>query len=235
VTIALTGDRLLGRAFLVSLVLHLMVFALIPPLVASQGPGVETLSFVRIIQITAPQPTPHPARLVAATAPVAAPVTHASAQKPATHKHSAHPAVAEPASPLPRATIVAAAVRPGDAAQTVSASAPPVVAPTASAQPPSSESPPNHEQAVGGVMPLGVDEPSPVLESSAREALGALGVHVTLTVDVDAHGHVLSVAFAPPIDPAIEEKIRTMLASASWDPAVCGAGIACEGSAVIKL
>jgi hypothetical protein len=94
--------------------------------------------------------------------------------------------------------------------------------------------PPAH-QSVGGMMPLGANEPVPVLDPSVQKSLAALGVHVTLTVTVDVNGRTKDVIFTPPVDPQIEEKIRAMLASASWDPAVCGAGLACEAAATIKL
>jgi hypothetical protein len=32
-----------------------------------------------------------------------------------------------------------------------------------------------------------------------------------------------------------KSRIQSLLADASWDPAVCGGGIACEGTATIRL
>jgi hypothetical protein len=83
-------------------------------------------------------------------------------------------------------------------------------------------------------MPLGVSD-TPVLDPSVRKALLALGVHVRLTITVDSAGRTKNVAFQPPLDASVEEQIRTLLASASWDPAVCGGGMTCEGQATITL
>jgi hypothetical protein len=43
------------------------------------------------------------------------------------------------------------------------------------------------------------------------------------------------VVFQPSLDPQTENRIRSLLADASWDPAVCGGGVACEAQATIKL
>jgi len=88
---------------------------------------------------------------------------------------------------------------------------------------------------VGGYMPFGATQPDPVLDPGVLKALNALKVHTTLTVTVDEDGHTKSIAFDPPVDSKIEAQIRTMLADASWDPAVCGGGVACEGRTTIKL
>jgi hypothetical protein len=68
-----------------------------------------------------------------------------------------------------------------------------------------------------------------------RKQLDALGTHVTVLVMVGEDGRTESVYFDPPIDPQLENRIRTLLADATWDPAVCGGGVACEGRATIKL
>ena len=57
----------------------------------------------------------------------------------------------------------------------------------------------------------------------------------SLTITVDSAGHTKNVAFQPPLEASIEEQIRSLLASASWDPAVCGGGMTCEGQATITL
>jgi hypothetical protein len=62
-----------------------------------------------------------------------------------------------------------------------------------------------------------------------------LGVHVTLVIDVGDDGRTENVVFSPPLDPQVETRIRALLADATWDPAVCGGGVSCEGSATIKL
>ena len=61
------------------------------------------------------------------------------------------------------------------------------------------------------------------------------GVHVTLVVTVDENGRTENVSFQPPLDAQTERAIETLLASATWDAAVCGGGVTCEGTATIKL
>jgi hypothetical protein len=224
VTFVLGRDRLLARALLASLALHLLVFALIPRLVSSgNGPAIETLSIVRIISISVRPATPAPAPL---PVHVTAPRPQAHAPAPARHARviALHPAA--------RRAHVPATTAPAPAAAVQSQSAPPAPSAAATPQPTSAPQP---QQPVAGMMPLGVDEPVPVLERSARQALVALGVHVTLTIDVDARGRTTKVSFSPDLDPSLEAKIRELLSEASWDPAVCGAGLACEGVATIRL
>lgn len=232
-TDTLTGDRLLARAFVASLALHLALFALIPALVASEVPGAETLSFVRIVRLREIHPPPRPPHSVAATAPRPAVVPHVTPARSAV-AFTPRRVVVDNVVPQVQRAPLAAPIHPGTDKTDVSATAPPVVE-TNKPQNDSEQHPPAAQPQVGGMMPLGAEDPVPVIEPAAREALAALGVHVTLTVDVDEHGHVTSVTFAPPLDPALEERIRSMLASASWDPAFCGAGIACEGKATIRL
>jgi hypothetical protein len=74
-----------------------------------------------------------------------------------------------------------------------------------------------------------------VLDPDVRKQLDGMGAHVTLTVTVGEDGRTENVAFDPPIDPQLEARIRSLLADATWDPAVCGGGVACEASATIKL
>ncbi len=74
-----------------------------------------------------------------------------------------------------------------------------------------------------------------MLDPGVRQQLSALGTHVTLIVTVGNDGRTENVVFQPPIDSQLESKIRSLLADASWDPAVCGGGVSCEASATIKL
>jgi hypothetical protein len=90
-------------------------------------------------------------------------------------------------------------------------------------------------QQVGGYLPFGAEQPDPVLDPNVRKQLDALGAHVTILVMVGEDGRTESVFFDPAIDPQIENRIRALLSDASWDPAVCGGGVACEGRATIKL
>jgi hypothetical protein len=87
----------------------------------------------------------------------------------------------------------------------------------------------------GGYMPFGAEQPDPVLDPGIRKQLVSLGVHVTLVVTVGEDGRTKSIVFDPPVDQQLEGRIQSLLADASWDPAVCGGGISCEGRATIKL
>ncbi len=228
---AVAGDRLLYRALLASLALHLALIAFIPPLAQLSGAqNVETVSFIRVVKIQLRTPPPMPREMPAA-APVRSTVVRVShVKRAATAIHTFSRSIAH-ASPQPERAPIVAPAQPGGT--TASQGSGTVVAPSAS--PAQSDADQSSRQAVGGYMPLGADEPSPVLDPAVRKALVALGVHVTLTVTVDSAGKTEDVSFAPPLDENIEQQIRSMLASASWDPAVCGGGITCEGQATIKL
>jgi hypothetical protein len=84
-------------------------------------------------------------------------------------------------------------------------------------------------------MPFGAEQPVPVLDPVVLKQLTALGVHLTLTVTVGDDGKTKTVAFDPSIDDPMKSRIQGLLADASWDPAVCGGGVACEGTATIRL
>jgi hypothetical protein len=224
---------MLMRAIIASLALHLVLLALIPPFAASDGTqAVETISFVHMLRVAIEHPVARRAPAVAAQAPARAPVAHTP--KRIARLTAAHPAKrAVPSSSPVAAAPIVAQERAGTAVATVKSDAPQIV-PSAKAQPQQDAAPPAR-QSLGGFMPLGADEPSPVLDPAVRKALAALNVHVTLTVSVDANGHTKAVAFAPAIDAAIEDTIRSMLAPATWDPAVCGAGMPCAANATIRL
>jgi hypothetical protein len=218
---ALARDRLLARALLVSLGLHLVLLALIPPLATLEGQqSVELLSFVHALPIriesTRARPQiPHAQRLAAA--PVRPVVRSIGRSAPRVHARAGAPHLG--------------VAQTGSVSANAGATALPAQASTPQ---PSASVAPNQAQ-VGAVMPLGAEEPMPVLDPAVRGALVALGVHVTITVDVDADGHTQRIAFAPQLDEDVESRIRTLLASASWDPAVCGGGVTCAGQAVIRL
>jgi len=231
---AVVRNRLLYWALLASLTLHLLLVTLIPPLANLEGAqNIELLSFVRIQPVHIQTPRPHVEH--AASAPVRAPAAHvavAHAQARASRPIARTTASAQPRPEM--AAPVVGAVKSGAAATSAGVVASNVsTAPSETPLPVPSEGP--SRQVVGGFMPLGAEEPIPVLDPSVQKALLALGVHVTLTITVDAAGHTRSVAFQPPLADDIEKQIRSLLASASWDPAVCGGGMTCEGQATIKL
>lgn len=225
-------NQWLYRAILLSLALHLVIALFIPALATLEGsgPSIETISFVRVIHISIqkPQPVAHERP---ATAPLKAPIPQIEPQHRATSRpmQRSAPATAR----LSRAPVEAGESRKGSAVAAVDASAPPVAV-TASPQAATVASNETRED-TGGYMPLGAEEPTPVLDPTIRKSLAELGIHTTLTIDVDASGKTKNVTFSPPIDANIENQIRTMLASAHWDPAICGAGVACESQATIKL
>lgn len=234
-TYARPRDTLLYRAFLASLALHLVLIALIPPLVASDSSQtIETLAFVHTVRLDVIEPTAHPLPRPRSRARIYAPkprVARHHVERAAPRLRRLPHAHASPTQVVERAPQVASAVSAGAAHSTkaqgpVSVAAAPIVA--AVPQPPI-------RQAIGGTMPLGAEEPTPVLDPAVLKALDALGVHVTLTVTVGGNGRTLAVAFAPQLTAAIEAQIRALLASASWDPAVCGAGMTCQAQATIRL
>ncbi|MGB6986281.1 MAG: hypothetical protein WBD74_09955, partial [Candidatus Aquilonibacter sp.] len=206
-------NRLLYRALLASLALHFVLFAFIPPLASVEGAqNVELLSFVRIqtVRIQTPKPKVEPPAKAAVAGPV--PIiskAHAPtiAMRPVQHA---------PASAAPQRQVapVLGSAQPGSIAEVTH---PPLVA-TPSATPGTpDQSDATSRQAVGGYMPLGADEPAPILDPAVRKELLALGVHVTLTIVVDSTGRTKSVAFEPPLDDNVEKQIRSLLASAQWD------------------
>lgn len=226
---AVSHNSLLYRALLASLALHLVLLALIPPLAHFEGAqNVELLSFVRIATVRISTPVPRPEQLAAAPVRAAVPILSSAHARAAARRPSSH-ASTRPSQQQAAAPIVTSAVLSGGVTTQPSGTAAP---PTAAPQNASGET--ASRQAVGGFEPLGVND-TPVLDPSVRKALAALGVHVTLTITVDGSGHTKHVAFSPTLDPSVEQQIQTLLASASWDPAVCGGGMPCEGQATITL
>jgi hypothetical protein len=225
---AVSHNRLLYRALLASLALHLALLALIPPFAnLESAQNVELLSFVRIQTVRIATPLPRPERRAAAPVRAAVAVPPA-ASAPAPARRPLSQRTTRPSQQQAGAPIVASAARGGSvtaqpSTAAVSASAAPQNAPDETSR-----------QPVGGYEPLGVND-TPVLDPAVRRALLALGVHVTLTITVDGNGHTKRVAFAPPLDPSVEQQIQALLAAASWDPAVCGGGMTCEGQATITL
>jgi hypothetical protein len=225
-----TNVRMRG-AFAGSMAIHGLVALVIPALAltAASTEAVQTVSFTRIARIQI-QPTPHP--IPVAQAPhlkIRANVSLASEAAPARAKaqHTIHanattgqPAAAPHAAPVARL---------GEGKAQIAA------APQATASPEARTVSSTVGRDTGGYMPFGAEEPVPVLDPSVLKQLNALGVHATLTITVGEDGKTKSVNFEPSLDDATTSKIQTLLADASWDPAVCGGGIACEGTATIKL
>ncbi len=228
-------DPLLRVALPASLAIHLAIAALIPALAVVQGdgPSVETISFARIIRVQREVVRPV-VRVHVAAAPQRAPLPHLARATPAPARLGTRPVHVLPAQPLRTQSVapVVAAPRAGAPDATTGVSAAPIASAPAQTTTVAST---RHADRQGGYLPLGVDQPDPVLDPSVLQSLAKLGVTVTLVVTVDEHGHTERVRFQPPLDDATEARIRALLADASWDPAVCGAGIPCEGTTTIKL
>lgn len=219
----------LARALVASVALH-VALALFVPTVAwlqSEGPAVETLTFVRIIHIAVSTPRPS---------------LHASAAAAPTR--AAAPRIVHPRSSQAHASRVLQRTRPTKGiaqAPVVALSTPgaatvhPVATGAPSSAPVEKLAAAETRHSVGGYMPLGAEVPVPVLDPGVLHQLAALNVHVTLTIVVDENGRTQSVQFDPPLDRNLENQMRAMLAEASWDPAVCGGGVACEGRTTIRL
>ncbi len=232
---AALGARVrMGRATAASLGLHLLAALAIPALAWTAGTGapVETISFTHVlrIQLAPPRAVPARPRALAPHHSVTPRVTFANVRLPARAprpKASAERAVATDA---PAAATVATVQRAGEASATNGTAAPSA---TPSPQSRAVASVGSHQN--GGYLPFGAEQPEPVLDPTVRKQLDAIGVHVTLVVTVADDGRTQNVVFTPPVDPQVEARIRSLLADANWDPAVCGGGVSCQGLATIKL
>lgn len=224
----------LGRATLGSVVLHVAAALCIPALAwtASSAPPVETISFTRVSHIALEPPRRRPQPRPAAphhseVSKVTLVAEHVELARSAPrHSASPPPAVASAISSAP--TVASRTTIGNGQAQTDAAPQP-----TATPAERSVASVGGHN--AGGYLPFGAEQPDPVLNPGVMRALEALGVHVTVLVTVDEDGRTKAVAFDPAVDPQTQAHIESLLADASWDPAVCGGGTACEGHATLKL
>lgn len=230
---AAAQERMKG-ATVASMAIHAAIALAIPALAwtASTAPPVETISFKHIlhIEVMPPRAPAPPPRAVAPHVDVKPAINFAN------HVHVVTAVPHRHASPMP---VVASNAPAAPAAGTVQRAGTGTT--DSSAAPNDTPSPAAHEVAsigqhrVGGYLPFGAEQPDPVLDPNVRKQLDALGTHVTVLVMVGEDGRTESVFFDPPIDPQIESRIRALLADATWDPAVCGGGVACEARATIKL
>jgi hypothetical protein len=222
----------MGQATLASVSIHVLAALAIPALAwtASTATPVETVSFTRIlhIEVSPPRAAQPPPRAIAPRhneKPTINFASHMHVVAAVHHRASPEPVVATDA---PGAPAVGAVQRAGTG--TADSDAPPNVTPSPAAREVASV---GVQQ--GGYLPFGAEQPDPVLDPGVRKQLEALGTHVMLIVTVGNDGRTESVAFDPPVDPQLETRIRSLLADASWDPAVCGGGVACEARATIRL
>ncbi|MFN2448216.1 MAG: hypothetical protein ABR508_00275 [Candidatus Baltobacteraceae bacterium] len=244
-------ERLLERALLASLALHLLFAVVLPIWTPLQPHGllpVESISFARVMRAQIERPA-------RAALPVAVPATHRrSAHVTFERKKSelAAKARARHSRPLlhagPAGQTVAAAPKKASAqtAAPLLARAPSSVAPVAAAHGVQSSAKPDAAVDTrtitsagtsdrGGVMPFGAEQ-TPVLDPAVRAQLAQMArAHVTLSVTVGEDGKTKFVKFDPPLDAQTERAMQNVLAQATWDAAVCGGGVSCEGVATIKL
>jgi hypothetical protein len=224
----------MSGATLASVTIHVLVALAIPALAwtASTAAPVETISFKQIlhVEVVPPRAPAPPPRAVAPHHELKPAINFATEVHRVTvvprRRASPEPVVATNA---PAAPAVAVEQRAGTG--TTQSNVTPNDTPSPAAR--SVASVGQHQ--VGGYLPFGAEQPDPVLDPTVRKQLDALDTHVTLVVTVGDDGKTENVLFDPPVDPQVEARIRDLLADATWDPAVCGGGVACEGRATIKL
>ncbi len=226
--------RPMAGSSLASLLMHVGVAMLIPAFawLPSSAPPIETISFVHISHIEinerpAPHPQPRPVARTFRPVPVINLATHVELARLERHRK------ASPPPAVPREISAAPAVADDQQIGHGTSSGEPAPQATDSPAARAVASVGTHD--VGGYLPFGAEQPDPVLDPGIRKQLTALGVHVTLVVTVNENGKTQNIAIDPPVDPQTRKQIESLLADASWDPAVCGGGIACEGRAVIRL
>ena len=227
--------RRMSAALVASLALHLVLLALIPSLVAvrSRRPSVATIAFARVarIELAHTRRTPQPARSPEPPAPPAPRQFRQMKPRPL-------PVAPAPASQRParRRTLVASAPIALAAAPASPSPAPSTTpGPAASASPAPVRLASTERLDRGGYMPFGARQARPVLDAITARRLQALDLHATMKIRVDGNGRILALSFTPPIDAASRERVLALLANASWDPAVCGGGLACTGETTIRL
>lgn len=245
------GNRLLWRALAASVGLHLLLALFLPVWTARVSGGlqpIEAISFAHIARVQIQRPK-------AASLPAAVPHTlHRAAtvslarNRAELTAHTRKPQTRPSADAAPRGEATAASAPRLVAARSNALYARPAASAATSVQEAQAAPSPQPEttQAArpmdgtgtsdrGGVLPLGATQ-DPVLDPSVRAQLAKrFAVHVTLLVTVGEDGHTKNVVFQPPIDTDTEHAIEAMLADATWDAAVCGGGVSCEGTATIKL
>lgn len=225
---------LMGRALLASIGFHALALLLIPALAwtPTSGTPVETITFTRIAHIEIeprrrPQPQPRAVAPRRSDKLVITRATRVELAHTAPHRVSSPPPAAT--STISTAKVVAAVARAGDGRSEGEA------VPQATSSPLTRAVASMVGRDTGGYLPFGAQQPDPVLDPGIRKQLDSFGVHVTLVVTVGEDGKTKNVAFQPAVDSQIESRIESLLADASWDPAVCGGGISCEGRATIRL
>lgn len=243
--------QLFRRALVASLALHVLLALFLPTWIRTQSQGlqpIESLSFARLIRLQLQRPVTHaPPHALPQAAKRSRTVTFAHVRSEIsarTHRPSSQPrAVVGPEGAQAAAPKRAAArapsplyARASTAPEPVAASRQSAVATPEPAAAPGERSITGANGDRGGVLPLGAEQ-DPVLDpgtiATIQQKLGS--GHVTLRVTVGEDGRTLHVVFDPPLDAQTEREIEAILADATWDAAVCGGGVSCQGVATIKL
>lgn len=242
-------NQLLRRALVASLALHLLVALLLPTWMQAQSQGlqsVETISFAHVVRMAIMRPAAHSLQ-------AAAPDTKRRAPTISFARHKSELSVTRP-KPRPRPTAQNGPHGPLAAApkQVALHHASPLYAQPNAASAATHESTamqtPQPQSTVadravggsgasnrGGLLPFGAQQ-EPVIDPAVLPKLQSkVNGHVTLVVVVGEDGHTKHVEFQPPLDADTEHAIEAILADATWDAAVCGGGVSCEGTATIKL
>lgn len=242
-----------GRALAASLVIHVFFAVLLPTWRGTQSVSrqpVESVSFARLTHVQMAVPRKSASTIVTMQhvrpkkkATVSRPPTELRADVPHAPRHRPKVAVAKPAFvaamphakrqphqdmlvPAHTAIAVPIAAQP-HATNTQAPAAAATIAPT--------PLPASGLHDSGGLMPLGATQ-DPVLAPDALAMLQhRFTVHTTLLITVGENGRTKSIRFAPPLDARTERAIQAALAQATWDAAICGGGVSCEGTATIKL
>jgi hypothetical protein len=242
-------NQLLRRALIASLALHLLVALLLPTWMRAQSEGlqsVETISFARVMRVAIMRPVAHAVH-------AATPDTKRRAANVSFARHKSELSVSRP-KPRPRPTEqngpngpLAAAPKHVALHRLSPLYAQPNTASAAAHESTAAQTPQPQstvaDRAVGGtgssnrggLLPFGAQQ-EPVIDPAVLPKLQAkVSGHVTLIVVVGEDGHTKHVEFQPPLDADTERAIEAILADATWDAAVCGGGVSCEGTATIKL
>ena len=245
---AWVDNRLLRRAFLASLALHAVVAVFLPTWIQSQSEGlqsVETISFAKIVRIAIMRPAAHALPAAAPDTKRRAPVVSFARTKAELSVARKHPKPRPTEQNGPRGPIAAAPkhvvehrVTPLYAQASNSSAASRASNAVQTPQPESSVA----DRAIGGtgtknrggLLPFGAQQ-DPVLDPAVVAKLQAkVSGHVTLIVVVGEDGKTKHIEFRPALDEQTERAIEAILADATWDAAVCGGGVSCEGTATIS-
>ena len=242
---ALAGSLLFHALFLA----FLMQYAVVTH--ENSLDSIETISFEKIQHVTMQRkhvPAASRAAAVVARTPQSTHIkkpSAAHAAKPSPPPSTKSRFAKSPQPPGSQAQPIALAQQVGSPGPEVAKPAQTAAAPVSSPAPAAQDKREQRQQVAtttgttnggGNGIFLSNDEQAPVLDANASSELKRrFRMNLTLIVLVSDDGKTKDIQFQPPASADIEKQIRDLLASAHWDAAQCGGGIACEGKATIKL